>query len=290
MQSSVHCGPVSRNTVPNTPMHTSILLTVSRGDSAAHILPHHEQPQQALVGHQKPPEVLSGFQERIRNKEVPGFGCCYFVCLYSFPWSLFLLSYQLSSKFATIQTIDILKATQTAILFSKYAAAFKRKMTPAFINEITKSICSILSSKPHLQTNTYSNIYKCLHICVCCVQDHQFRILGKLYLNVQNRIEVGLKNKAHKAATAASIARQTPVMPACCSPAPALKVLHYGFRNLQDSIANDKAKGKGQRAASRMLSVSLSPPLFLSSPYSSSLLQLSTEIYTEYCHAMAFKN
>lgn len=61
MQSSIYHGPVSRNTLPNTPMHTSIFLTVSHGDSAAHILPHHEQLQQALVGHQKPPEVLSGF-------------------------------------------------------------------------------------------------------------------------------------------------------------------------------------------------------------------------------------
>lgn len=153
MQSSVHCGPVSRNTVPNTPMHTSVLLTVSRGDSAAHILPHHEQLQQALVGHQKPPEVLSGFQERIRNKEVPGFGCCYFVCLYSFPWSLFLLSYQLSSKFAAIQTIDILKATQTAILFSKYAVAFKRKMTLPSLMKLLKAFAQL-----SLVSHTYKQI------------------------------------------------------------------------------------------------------------------------------------
>lgn len=41
--------------------HQVVQSLVSHGDSAAHILPHHEQLQQALVGHQKPPEVLSGF-------------------------------------------------------------------------------------------------------------------------------------------------------------------------------------------------------------------------------------
>lgn len=68
--------------------NTGNFLTVSHVDSVAHILPHHEQLQPALVGHQKPPEVLSGFWERIGNSQVPDFGLGFFGGLF---WVVFVV-------------------------------------------------------------------------------------------------------------------------------------------------------------------------------------------------------